>query len=144
MTNEQFWKKLDNITNKKQTFSTTQAFLQVLAEGYLQDLDILILGVKNPKNKDIFNQNYIIMSDGERGMLYFTDRRHEKNSKLTTLAGSTYQPKCMAVYSCAVIDNAFEKDEVTALIFNYGTENMYIIPKALLEFVLSEYDDLPM
>lgn len=143
MTNEQFWKKLDNITNKKQTFSTTQAFVQVLAEGYSQDLDILIFGVENPKNKDIFNQN-CIMHDGEKGMLYLTDRRHAKNSKLITPVGSTYQPKCMAVYSCAVIDNALEKDEVTSLIFNHGTENMYIIPKILLELVLSGYDDLPL
>lgn len=143
MTNEQFWKKLDNITNKKQTFSTTQAFLQVLAEGYSQDLDILIFGVENPKNKDIFNQNYII-HNGERGMLYLTDRKHAKNSKLITPVGSTYQPKCMAVYSCAVIDNALEKEEVTSLIFNHGTENMYVIPKYLLESVLSEYDDLSL
>lgn len=143
MTNEQFWRKLDNITNKKQTFSTTQAFLKVLAEGYSQELNILILGVENPKNKDFFNQNCII-HDGKKGMLYFTDERHVKNSKLITPVGSMYQSKCMSVYICDVINNAIEKDEITSLIFNQGTKNMYVIPKILLAVALLGYGDLPM
>lgn len=140
MTNEQFWKKLDNITKQKQTFTTTQAFLRVLADGYSQDLDILVLGVKSQKNSDCFNQACII-DDGEKSMLYFTDRRHFKNSKSTAPVGSTYQPECMSVYIGDVIDNAIEKDDVTSLIFNQGTRNMYIIPKLMLMIAFSEYFD---
>ncbi len=143
MINEQFWKKLDRITNKKQTPATTHEFLKVLVEGYSQELEILILGVENPKNKDYFNQA-CIMNDGEKAMLYFTDRKHFKNSKTVTPVGSMYQPKCMSAYICDVINNAIEKNEVTSLIFNQGTKNMYIIPKLALIMALLRYTDIPI
>lgn len=143
MTNEQFWKKLDRITNKKQTLATTREFLKVLADGYSQELKILVFGVERPENKDLFNQSCVIC-DGKKGMLYFTDKRHAKNCKLITPVGSTYHPKCMSVYICDVINNAIEKDEITSLIFNQGTKNMYVIPKILLAVVLLGYGDLPI
>ena len=56
MTNEQFWKKLDNITNKKQSMDNTRKFLKVLVEGYYQDLEILVNGIIRPNDRGAFNQ----------------------------------------------------------------------------------------
>lgn len=79
-----------------------------------------------------------------KAMLYFTDKMHTNKTKLTAPVGSMYQLKCMPVCICDVIDNAIEKDEVTFLIFNQGTRNMYIIPKMLLTIALLGFDDLPV
>lgn len=142
MTNQQFWKKLDQITNKKQTFKTTQEFLQVLVKGYEQELNILIYGVGKTDDAESVNQACII-TDGEKAMLYFTDKRHEKNCKSVAPVGSMYQPKCWEVNICDVINNAIEKEEITSLVFNQGTNNMYVIPKFLLAVALLGYSDLP-
>ena len=141
MTDKQFRKKLDQITNKKQTLKSTQEFLEVLAKGYTQQLNILIYGVSKTNDDENINQACII-KNGEKAMLYFTDKRHVKNTKSVAPAGSTYQAKCYEVNICDVINNAIEKDEVTSLVFNQGTNNMYIIPKMLLVVVLLKNSDL--
>ena len=142
MTNKQFWEKLDRITNKKQTLKTTKEFLEVLAKGYAQNLDILIYGVGKPGDDENVNQACII-TNGEKAMLYFTNKRHEKNCKSVAPVGSTYKAECWEVNVCDVINNAIEKDEVTSIIFNQGTNNMYIIPKMLLAIALLEHGNLP-
>lgn len=131
MSNVQFWKKLDRITSKKQTFESTCEFLKVLAEGYSKNLDILILCVEDPNNENLLNQA-CLMNDGKKLMLYYTDKRHIKDCKKLVPAGSMYDLKCRSVYIRDVIDNAMEKDEVEGLIFNNDTKNKYVIPKFLL------------
>lgn len=145
MSNEEFWKRLDRITEKPQDFDTTMEFLELLAKGYSQELQILVMGVKNTKDEDLFRQN-CILDNGEKTMLFFTDYRHEEACRkiMMTPVGSTFEPECFPAYICEVINNAVEKEEVKAIAFNYGSDNQYIIPKLMLPLALMKYADLPL
>ena len=131
MTNEQFWKKLDKIASKKQTPERTKEFLEVLKQGCRQQLDILVLGIENENNT--FNQNCAI-HDNKKIMLYFTSKQRAKDSKFTLPAIFAVKPECIQVSCVAVIKNAFKKDEVEAIAFNYESKYPYIIPKMFLLF----------
>lgn len=47
MTNEELWKRLDNLTRREQTLETTRALLTLLAQGYAAGNKILIMGVED-------------------------------------------------------------------------------------------------
>lgn len=142
MTNEQFRKKLDRLTEKKQTLKSAHEFLEILTKGYAQKLNILIYGVGNRDDNDGVNQ-VCAMYDGKKAMLYLTDRKHEIKGSIASPAVSMYQPECWEVNVCDAINNAPEKDEVTALIFNPQTNNTYVIPKMMLALAIHRYGELP-
>lgn len=142
MTDEVFWKKLDSIAEKTMSIDIMSEFLEVLAEGYSQDLKIPVMGVYTDKDKDLFKQNCII-DNGEKIMLYFTDQKYVEAcmKKIKTPAGSEFKPEYIPAYARDVIDNAIEQDEVKAIVFNYGSENQFVIPKLLLTLKLLKYAD---
>ena len=143
MTNEQFWKKLDNITNKKQSMDNTRKFLKVLVEGYYQDLEILVNGIIRPNDRGAFNQACIYNEKGKKAMLYYTDFRHSENQKVNIPPFASAKLECIRASCREVINNSMEKDEVDVIIFNHGTKNMYIIPKLLLGIMMMNIGDLP-
>lgn len=132
MTNEELWKRLDDLTKQEQTLETTRALLTLLAQGYAAGNKILIMGVEDMYGKDTVNQACMLDEDGRKTMLYLTDEKHGESNKYTFSPLMAKQPKCVTAFLCDVIDNALDKDEVKAIVFNYGTEQMYIIPRLLL------------
>lgn len=142
MINEQFWKKLDRITNKKQSAETTQEFLKTLVQGYEENLEILILGVQHPQYEDSVNQTCVVY-EGKKAMLYFTDDKHVKHCDVSLPVGSMFLPECFSVYARDVINNAMDKEDIDTLIFNYGSKHMYVIPKILFMMAMLAFGHLP-
>lgn len=132
MTNEEFWKQLDEITKKPQTLETTRALLSLLSLGYEEGNKILIWGVEDFYGKDTVNQACMLDEKGRKTMLYLTDKRHAVNAKFSFMPLMVHQPKCVTAFLCDVIDNALDKDEVDAIVFNYNTDQMYIVPIEIL------------
>ena len=83
MTDEAFWKQLDDITKQPQTFETTRKLLGLLTLGYHEGNKILILGVEDFYGKDTVNQACNLSEDGKKIMLYLTDKRHAENAKFS-------------------------------------------------------------
>ena len=136
---EEFWKALDDVAQKKQDFETTRQFIHLLKKGYVEERSILILGVEGLYEEGKINQS-CLCGDGKKAMLYFTDEKYAVT--LNTFSVVAKQPQCLSVYIRDVIDNALDKDEITSLIFNHNSEHEVVIPKLLLSVVFEGVREL--
>lgn len=132
MTDAEFWAKLDRLTVGEQTFEKTQEFIQLLRKGYNENRKILVYGVTAQDDPDAFHQSQIMGSLG-KSMLYLTDRKHENYTKLLRPAISDAKIECIEAPLRSVLNNALSKETVSALIFNYGTEQEFVVLKLMLE-----------
>lgn len=144
MTSEQLWKRLNNIANKKQTSKTTMEFVKTLVQGYCEELEILILGVKDARDPDKVNQLCLMNDEGKKEMIYFTSKKHGETCNMKLPIGSTYLSECMSVNLCDVINNAIEKPEIDYIIFNPGSNNSYVIPVPMLIIAIMRYGHIPL
>lgn len=128
---EEFWKALDDIAAKKQDFETTRQFINVLKKGYIEECSILIVGIEDVNGKDTVNQA-CIWNGENKVMLYLTDEKYCNGEYKFFPVTIAQRPHCVKAYICDVINNALEKEEVSAIVFNHGSEHEVVIPKFIL------------
>lgn len=135
MTNNQFWSKLNTIAKKTQTPVTTAELTDVLAQGYFQDLELIISCADDTKCPGYSFQSYIDTELG-RLMLCYTSYAHAENEKRHLPIGDSRTTSYATAKCQDVLDNVLYKPVIAGLAFNSDCFNTYIIPKEFLRMVL--------
>ena len=131
MTNEEFWRKLDQLTPTGSDPDNIRRFAQVLKQGYEQDLDLLVTG---KLQGDQFNQAYIMSPHG-RVLLCFTSDMHAAAFRAYGYDG--YPAVCCLVKVRIIMNNMFNKESIAGLVFNPRDANhATAVPKFLLEQIM--------
>lgn len=139
MTNNMFWRKLDRITNRRNPVAHMAEFMEILKEGYEQDLDIIVS--TTPIRNGFANQTYL----GEKNARFYicyTSKAHARNEWRTGDNGAPMEWHTMRLRD--VMNNMFHKSSGAGLLFNPDskTESMLVL-KMMLELLMPEPKEKP-
>ena len=127
MNDREFWKKLDEVSRQEMSAMRELLFQSLLKQGYEENRGILIACFYDQKFPGMAKQAYIELDDG-RYMICYTSKKAAKTAR----GGDDW-----AVASIRdILNNFFNKDAITGLLFNPYCENMMIVPKPLLETLM--------
>ncbi len=135
MTDRKFWKKLDEISRQEMSIMRELSFQSLLKQGYEENRGILIGCFYDRKFPGMAKQAYIELDDG-RYMICYTSKKAAK---------SVRKSDDWAVASIRdILNNFFNKDAASGLLFNPNCENMMIVPKPLLEILMPGDKETPL
>lgn len=132
MTNEEFWKKLDSITKRRNPSDHIFEFMILLKGGYEQNLDVIVSATS--AQNGIANQAYL----GEKNARFFvcyTSKAHARNEWRAGDDGRTMDWNTMKLRD--VMNNMFHKTSGAGLIFNPdSTTEGLVVLKTMLELLM--------
>ena len=139
MTNEQFWKELDNIAVKGSSGENVFAFASVLVKGYCEGLNLFEIGMFDKDNDEMIRQLY----SGDfinRFMHCSTAFEKGQQTVMEMDKRGALPPEtkvCVTDISCKqILDNLYFKKEIAALVFNGFLDDMIVVPADLLRTLI--------
>lgn len=132
MTNEEFWKKLDLITKRRDPADHITEFMILLKDGYEQNLDVIVSAT--PAQNGVANQAYL----GEKNARFYvcyTSLAHARNEWRAGDGGRPMDWNTMSLRD--VMNNMFHKTSGAGLIFNPdSTTEGLVVLKTMLELLM--------
>ena len=128
MTNEIFWKQLEQLMTAKQTPRTTELLTGILMAGYAFDLALLTACVTHPSHPNAGKRVYA-GNDKNRIILCYTSEAHFCANKRKIPLGSPYKLACIPMRCRDIVDDLAHKKEIVGIAINMDDESGYMIPK---------------
>lgn len=118
MTSKELWNKMEVLANQSYSGEQQAEFMELLKTAYNEDLELIISCVYIRANSQMAQQGYL-EADGNRFLICYTNKNHAKREK----RGGTWD----IARARDILNNMFNKDAITGLVFNPEDEKMVII-----------------
>lgn len=134
MTDREFWKQLDDIAMQPVSAERELQFSIMLKQGYEENRGILISCFYDRNFPGMAKQSYIEMG-GQRYLVCYTSKKNAKQA---------HQGDDWNIASTKdILNNFFNKDVITGILFNPGLENMVLVLKPMLEMIMPGEKEKP-
>lgn len=122
MTDEEFWKQMENLANQEKSLEREMRFMLLLKEAYDMDRKLIMACVPEPVMSNMARQGYMEV-DGKRFLVCFSSKQRAEMASYNTAwdIGSARE----------LMNNMFNKKSVAGMVFNPNDEKMVILFKEL-------------